>query len=126
MVPIVVGGSRNSTQAQQQQSYAQYEDPFARSGSPVSVQEQRILQVTNADPATPLHPAAGSSRQSYQGRAGGVRESVDGAARATAVDGKGRPLNVAGEKAPLVHLDGSLYQEPTPSAPTPAPPAYEI
>ena len=65
-------------------------------------------------------------RCSRRSARGASRAAGRSAARATAVDGKGRPLNVAGEKAPLVHLDGSLYQEPTPSAPTPAPPAYEI
>lgn len=128
MAPVVVGGARNSTQ---QQSFAQYDDPFARSGSPVSVQEQRILQVTNADPATPVYPPIGPSRQSYLGGSAGPsaigigRQTVDRTAGTQGVDGKGRPLNVVGEKVPLVHLDGELYQEPAPDAPAPAPPAYE-
>lgn len=136
LVPVPVGGARRQSAQpvppppQQQQAYAQYEDPFARSGSPVSVQEQRILQVTNADPATPLYPPAGPSRQSYFGGqlhdAGSSSAGPSSANTAPAVDGKGRRLNLQGEKVPLVHLDGGLYQEPEPNAPAPAPPAYQI
>jgi len=43
-------------------------------------------------------------------------------------DGKGRPVDLPPEKAPLVHLDGGLYQEPLPSGNNPSsgnePPAY--
>ena len=138
LVPMPVSSAHRQSvppahqqQQQQQQAYAQYDDPFARSGSPVSVQEQRILQVTNADPATPLYPPAGPSRQSYFGGQHDVGSSSAGPSAAAAsaappVDGKGRPLNLLGEKAPLVHLDGGLYQEPEPDAPAPGPPAYQI
>ena len=41
-------------------------------------------------------------------------------------DGKGRPVDMPPEKAPLVHLDGGLYQEPPSRNPNSAnePPAY--
>ncbi|KAF8808970.1 hypothetical protein BYT27DRAFT_6529697 [Phlegmacium glaucopus] len=46
--------------------------------------------------------------------------------QAPSYDGKGRPLNMPPEKAPLVHLDGGLYEEPPSSGPRTAnaPPAY--
>jgi hypothetical protein len=94
------------------------------------------LQVTNADPSEPLYLPVGPSRQSYVGgsyfpnqgaassasASAGPSQASSGVAT-VAADGKGRPLNTLGEKAPLVHLDGGLYQEPAPDT-VPAPPAY--
>ena len=130
----------------QPQPQQQYEDPFARSGSPVSIQEQRILQVTNADTSSILGspgpvrssvlagPGPSSSAfgaafasGSGSGAGGSAGPSASTATRPSVTDGKGRPLNMLGEKAPLVHLDGGLYQEPLPGqvrTPGPAPPAY--
>ncbi|KAF8969553.1 hypothetical protein BDZ97DRAFT_2055649 [Flammula alnicola] len=154
LVPVIVGaGVRNNNRQQQQQQQQrqqqqqqQYEDPFARTGSPVSLQEQRILQVTNAEPSSPLYPPT-PARQSYIGAsyyanqpvasssssssavAGPSGSSNSSQPSSSGVDGKGRPLNTRGEKAPLVHLDGGLYQEPAPDAElpaSPAPPAYAI
>ncbi|KAJ3576857.1 hypothetical protein NP233_g133 [Leucocoprinus birnbaumii] len=89
-----------------------------RTGSPVSFQERRILQVTNADllPQSPQTPGVGSSSLDN-------RLSVD-----PQRDGKGRIIS-KGEKAPIVHLDGGRFQEDiagsSSSAPAgPAPPAY--
>lgn len=41
-------------------------------------------------------------------------------------DGKGRPANMLPEKAPIVHLDGALYQQPPRGGPRSgtAPPDY--
>ncbi|KAF8163673.1 hypothetical protein B0H34DRAFT_672623 [Crassisporium funariophilum] len=117
-----------SSQGQQRQ---QYEDPFARTGSPVSVQEQRILQVTNAEPSSPYQPYAEASSSSSAG-AGPSAGSSSGAQAAASptypTDGKGRPLNTLGEKAAMVHLDGGLYQQPPPGAAPAgaAPPAYDF
>jgi len=105
-------------QAQQQR----YEDPFARSGSPVSIQENRMLQVTNSE----------SSRYSDGSSTGAGALGTPGlfvvgsSSGGVSADGKGRPLNLRGEKAGLVLLDGGAYQDPLLSEPpsTPAPPAY--
>ena len=156
IIPIIAGSVRDNRQQQ-------YEDPFNRTGSPVSIQEQRILQVTNAEPSSPYdrgsiydpnaYYAEGSSSSSaaYNSNAhypegssssstaaGSSLAAPSGGASSTgagARDGKGRPFNTAGEKMPLVHLDGGLYQQPGSGAqmgfgnpstqPTgPAPPAY--
>ncbi|PPQ86904.1 hypothetical protein CVT25_009790 [Psilocybe cyanescens] len=111
----------------------QYEDPFARTGSPVSMHEApRILQVTNAEPETlddsmsiyesgpsvagPSGSGSGSAaaNTASQAQAGSSSSSAGGAA-----GGSGRPLSARAEKAGLVHLDGGLYQTPAPG-----PPAY--
>lgn len=100
-----------------------HEDPgyFNRAGSPVSVHEQRILQVANAPPA------------SVESDVFEHVPFVPGPRR----DGKGR-LSMIDEKAPIVHLDGGRYQDPSLNAGstssglmagpatfvTPAPPAY--
>jgi hypothetical protein len=145
IIPIIAGGVRNNRQHQ-------YEDPFNRgtdTSSSVSVysQEQRVLQVTNADPPSSydrgsiydpnVYYAEGSSSSSaaagsssLAGRSGGTSSGS-----AFVMDGKGRPLNMAGEKVPIVHLDGGLYERPLPDAqmgfgnataqsPGQAPPAY--
>ncbi|XP_006457816.1 hypothetical protein AGABI2DRAFT_114849 [Agaricus bisporus var. bisporus H97] len=75
-------------------------DPHHRAGSPVSFQERRVLQVMNAD-STPLSPSSPAPRPSTPTG----RSSLD-----PQRDGKGR-LITKGEKAPIVHLDGSRYQE---------------
>lgn len=101
-----------------------HEDPayFNRAGSPVSVHEQRILQVANARPVS-VEPDAFE------------HVSVPIVAPEPRLDGKGR-LSTIGEKAPIVHLDGGRYQQQdlgagsSSSGPvmaarvTPAPPAY--
>ncbi|KAF9449599.1 hypothetical protein P691DRAFT_758945 [Macrolepiota fuliginosa MF-IS2] len=84
-------------------------DTDFRTGSPISFQEQRILQVTNADLRTqsPGTPTGATSPEPQR-------------------DGKGRTM-IRGEKAPIVHLDGGRYQEGaagSSSAAGPAPPAY--
>lgn len=87
-----------------------------RTGSPVSFQEQRILQVANTD----LHPQSPQSPEISSSLSGG-RLSVD-----PQRDGKGR-IAPKGEKAPIVHLDGGRYQEGvagSSSAAAPGPPAY--
>jgi hypothetical protein len=157
IIPIIAGNVRDNRQQQ-------YEDPFNRTGSPVSIQEQRILQVTNAEPSSPYdrgsiydpnayyaegsssssaahnpntHYREGSSSSSTAAGSSSLAAPSGGASSAGAVvrDGKGRPFNTAGEKMPLVHLDGGLYQQPVPGVqmglgnattqPTgPAPPAY--
>ncbi|KAF9014136.1 hypothetical protein BDQ17DRAFT_1404495 [Cyathus striatus] len=76
-----------------------------RAGSPVSVQEQRILQVTNASLESPD---------------GGMFPDTS----AVRVDGKGRPVNARGEKVPLVHLDGGRLQEGSSSSAPAPPPEY--
>jgi len=91
---------------------------FNRSGSPISIQEPRILQVTNApiSPTSPMHDA--------------FAESSSAAAAASAVlgpprDGKGRVIQSMSSKPPLVHLDGGRYQEGAGSSSAAnAPPAY--
>ena len=140
IIPIIAGNVRDNRQQQ-------YADPFNRTGSPVSIQEQRILQVTNAEPSSPYdtgsiydpnaYYAEGSSSSSAAAGSSSLVGPSGGAASAGAfaTDGKGRPFNTAGEKVPIVHLDGGLYQQPVPGAqmgsgnattqPTgPAPPAY--
>ncbi|KIM48664.1 hypothetical protein M413DRAFT_21015 [Hebeloma cylindrosporum] len=135
LIPIIAGGVRNNRQQQ-------YEDPFNRTGSPVSIQEQRILQVTNADSSpypggsvydpNAYYAEGSSSSSAYyaEGSSSGAGPSSSSAAASNssafaAADGKGRPLNTRGEKAPIVHLDGGLYQQPVPGVQTgPAPPAY--
>lgn len=86
-----------------------------RAGSPVSFQEQRILQVANADlvPQSPSSPGPGLSTSAG-------RTSLD-----PQRDGKGR-IVTKGEKAPIVHLDGGRYQQRagSSSAAVSAPPAY--
>ena len=146
IIPIIAGNIRNNQQQR-------YEDPFNRTGSPVSIQEQRILQVTNnAEPSSPYDrgsiydpnayyaessssssaAVAGPSSSSSAGPSGGTSNA---SSSAFAMDGKGRPLNMSGEKVPIVHLDGGLYQQPVPGVqmgfgnapsqpPGPAPPAY--
>ena len=134
IVPLPVGAASASRPQQQQQ---QYEDPFARTGSPVSFQENRVLQVRNATRSDSLRTT---------GRASGVRESgiydpnayylagstpsttAAGASSSSAAANTTTGITAAGasssrnEKQQLVHLDGSLFQERPPG--TPAPPAY--
>lgn len=115
-------------------SQSNYSDPFNRTGSPVSVQENRILHIANADPGfgSPDNSFSyGNNAEASSSAAAGPGPSSAAAgssSAATQVDGKGRPLNTSGEKAPLVHLDGGAYQAPEPGTtnppPGPAPPAY--
>ena len=74
-------------------------------------------------------PWSGASRR--QPLSNSLSATSAAAAAAAAVDGKGRPVNLGGEKAPLVHLDGGRYEEPlvqiggpSSSSNEPAPPAY--
>lgn len=131
MIPLVATSMRRDNHSLAAQ---QHDDPFARTGSPVSIQEHRILQVTNAEPSSLSYRASGVyDPQAYyagQGDAssssGGAGPSSEGSQAGSSTDGKGRPLNLRGEKAALVHLDGGLYQEPSSEMPPPgpAPPAY--
>jgi hypothetical protein len=80
--------------------------------SPISIQEQRILQVTNAD-LNPQRPqSAGTRTSSSLGRT-----SLD-----PQRDGKGR-IMTKGERVPKVHLDGGRFQEDVAGSSF-APPAY--
>jgi hypothetical protein len=124
IIPVMAGGNRQS-----------YIDPEQRTGSPVSIQEHRVLQVINPDNSYTFSSGGGAS----SAVAGGSSSSAAAAAFAAGspspppgtVDGKGRPIRLGGEKAPLVHLDGGLYEEPlvqiggpSSSSNDPAPPAY--
>jgi hypothetical protein len=91
-----------------------YEDPFARTGSPVAYQDHPVLRVRNAEPSICSLRGLRRRRSAHL-----ACRCLDHQGRR--YDGKGRPLNVGGEKAPLVHLDGGAYQE---QPRTPAPPAY--
>ncbi|PPQ99214.1 hypothetical protein CVT24_009233 [Panaeolus cyanescens] len=123
----------------QQQQQQQHYDPYAQShtgSSSASPEPQRPLQVINADPYTSggsfaAYETAGSSSGAGASGSGsgsglGAAGASSSAAAAAAVDGKGRPINTLGEKAPLVHLDGGMYQEPAPGQlpAGAAPPAY--
>ncbi|KAF9469443.1 hypothetical protein BDZ94DRAFT_1244474 [Collybia nuda] len=98
-----------------------------RSGSPMSMQEQRILQVTNA-------PALSPQSETFQYADSLVSSSAASEAATSAVpqrDGKGR-LRTSTGKAPLVHLDGGRIQQELEAGsssgmrpPGAAPPAYE-
>jgi len=122
IIPIIGGPIRNNQQQQ-------YEDPFNRTGSPVSIHEQRILQLAN--PESSYNRSSIYDPNAYYSEAGASSSagpsSVSGSSSAPR-DGKGRPLVLVGEKAPLVHLDGGMYEqqpEPVPVVHTgPAPPAY--
>ncbi len=113
-MPIMIQGQfpqQQYWQAQQQQQQ-RYEDTFARtatSGSTTQENPNQVLQVVNADTGT---FAEGSSTPGLT--------IVGSSPLGSQMDGKGRQLNLIGEKVPLVHLDGGAYQE----ASTPAPPAY--
>lgn len=109
-------------------------NPDHRSGSPVSIQEQRVLQVINPDSGYGFSTSVDSSvlgrASSPPGQAGGSSSSSQApAAQGTRpmVDGKGRPVDLQGQMVPLVHLDGGAYEEPV-VAPArggvPMPPAY--
>lgn len=96
-------------QAQQQQAQ-RYEDPFARtvtSGSSTQESPNRSFQVMNADTSTSVDGPS-IPGLTIMGPSG------------SQTDGKGRQMNLQGEKAALVHLDGGAYQDTD----TPAPPAY--
>jgi len=105
----------NTSQPSQTAPSQRYEDPYARTGSPVTYHGQAhpVLQVRNAEPGDIF--SEGSSTTF-----GTPGLSVSGPATSN-MDGKGRPLNLGGEKAQLVHLDGGAYQE---QPRTPAPPSY--
>jgi len=155
---MMAGASNQRPIQPQQQYYPQqpyqhgpqtgYEDRFQRTGSPVSIQEQRILQVTNADPSSmdygydaslvagpsAMIGGAATAGPSTLGTIAAVSSSSatssPAPSQAAQVDGKGRPLNTAGDKAAVVHLDGGAYQEPAPGTTQPpsgpAPPAYQF
>ncbi|KAF4615488.1 hypothetical protein D9613_002598 [Agrocybe pediades] len=76
LVPLPVGAAAVA----QSQAYQQYEDPFARTGSPVSFQENRVLQVRNA--TVPIR--SDSMRTTTTGR-GVSRDSVTGGIRESGV-----------------------------------------
>lgn len=81
---------------------------YGRTGSPVPVQNNQVLQVVNPE----------TSYQHNQGASGSSAGYAVGSSSATPAyptDGKGRPVNMGGEKAPIVHLDGGRYEEPGPS-----------
>lgn len=86
-------------------------DQDGRSGSPVSIQEQRVLQVINPDSSyLGSSPPQGSNLGSPSSPVGGSSGQ-----QSSAVDGKGRPIDTRGQFVPLVHLDGGAYEEPLPS-----------
>jgi len=81
---------------QQQQQQDPRRDSFGR--------VLTVRQVTNnADYEYRPYSVIGSSSM------GGARSSQE----VPLYDGRGRPLSMPPEKAPLVHLDGALYQEPS-------------
>lgn len=116
-VPVGAGTRRpTSISHQSQPMHSQrYEDPFARTGSPVAYQDRQLFHVRNPEPSHSF--IEGSSSMTY----GTPGLSVSGALTSSDRDGKGRPLGMGGEKVPLVHLDGGAYEE---RSRTPAPPAY--
>jgi len=75
------------------------------------------LKVTN-NTDYEYHPYAEIDSSSFSTGAGPSSQQ-----QAPVYDGKGRPLNILPEKAPLVHLDGALYQQPRRGSET-APPVY--
>jgi len=125
IIPIIGGPARNNQQQQ-------YEDPYNRTGSPVSIHEQRILQLANPETSS-YHRGSVYDPNAYYMEAGTSSSagpsSVSGSSSAPR-DGKGRPLVLVGEKAPIVHLDGGVYeQQPEPVAVVQtgsAPPAYTV
>ncbi|PPQ74780.1 hypothetical protein CVT26_004888 [Gymnopilus dilepis] len=136
VMPILAAaGLLRNSNSQETSQRRQSEETYGRSGSPVSFQEQRVLQVTNAEPSS---PSSRNSREiydpnfyysgQYEAASSSSLTAGPSGSSTSGVDGKGRPLNLRGEKAPLVHLDGSLYQEPDPAArrsvASPAPPEY--
>ncbi|KAH6906925.1 hypothetical protein BKA70DRAFT_1285832 [Coprinopsis sp. MPI-PUGE-AT-0042] len=98
---------------------------YSQSSGPVSAQNAQVLQVMN--PETPYH---------YNHTQGGSISSAGYPTASSTVpiyptDGKGRPVNSTGEKAPIVHLDGGRFEELgastsgiTHSPSDPPPPAY--
>lgn len=113
-------GQQPQTQTQQTPMlFTQYEDPFARSGSPVSIQEQRILQVVNAEPSSPsnssyaMRPLSTAQPLHVTNLNGAEQEAAGGAV----VGGAAVPAARRTEKG--VHLDGAMYQDPE------GPPAYQ-
>lgn len=108
---------------------------YNRAGSPVSIQEQRRLQVANAIPgvgsptASVYSPEPNDSFQLVDTSTPSAVGVFAAAATSEQRDGKGR-LKQVSEKPPLVHLDGGRYQEgqasSSSSAPAgPLPPAYD-
>ncbi|TFK36349.1 hypothetical protein BDQ12DRAFT_248110 [Crucibulum laeve] len=100
-----------------------YSDPayHNRAGSPVSIQEQRVLQVTNPQPPSPAN-------ESFQFGGGAASSSMSyppAPQPEPQRDGKGRPISIAGQKMPIVHTDGGRFQEQfsSPSSPLSSPPA---
>lgn len=99
-----------------------YDDPFVtRLGSPEGTHEGSMgAQMQSQD-----HNTEGSSTSSGNFNTPGLR--LVGGSSVPSTDGKGRPLR--NPKAPMVHLDGGEYREPSTgqiSAPlgVPQPPAY--
>jgi hypothetical protein len=113
-VPMGAGSVlRRPTSISQQSQLQRYEDPFARTGSPIAYQDRQVLHVMNTENMS-VEGSSSSRTFSTPGL------SVSGPSMSS-FDGKGRPFNLGGEKAPLVHLDGGTYEE---RSRTPAPPAY--
>ena len=110
IIPIIGGP------AQQRQ----HETRFNNTGSPVS-HDQWILQ--HADPSS--YPIDIYDPNVYYSSSSDGPSSVGGSSQAASRNGKGRPLVVVGEKAPVVHLDGGIFEDRQPEpVPVPAPPAY--
>lgn len=116
-VPVGAGLRRPASISQQSQLMhsQRYEDPFARTGSPVAYQDHHLFHVRNPELGHSF--VEGSSSRTF----GTPGLSVSGPLTSGDRDGKGRHLGTGGEKAPLVHLDGGAYEE---RSRTPAPPAY--
>jgi len=85
-----------------------------------SHQQQQQQQATNSNDYEYQRYAGIGSASSSSSMGGAASSSSQ--EEAPLYDEQGRPLNMPPEKAPLVHLDGTLYQQP-PSG-SRAPPAY--
>ncbi|TEB39666.1 hypothetical protein FA13DRAFT_17745 [Coprinellus micaceus] len=121
MAPLVAGAAPPAMN--RPQSF----DQDGRSGSPVSIQEQRVLQVINPDTGLASSPPQGAS--ALASPTSPIGGSSSGHRTNPSVDGKGRPIDTRGQFVPIVHLDGGVYEEPPRNVVAgrsndPLPPAY--
>jgi len=102
------------------QIYPQHQQPFVQQSYGESLSgsqsvgsagppETQVLQIRNPGPDTIA-----------QDSSAGLVAPPPSTSSPSPIDGKGRPLDMGGEKAAMVHLDGGAYGESS----TPAPPAY--
>jgi hypothetical protein len=113
-MPTLIGQVYPQHQPQQSFGQQSYGDTSQSVGSAGSV-DNRVLQVRNPGQDSLVQDS--STAYSPPGHVEGPSSS---ASSPSPFDGKGRPLDMRGEKATMVHLDGGAYSE----SPTPAPPAY--